>query len=214
VALKAVLNDASKFDAGLCCGDIVGYGPNPHECIEMMIKYNFHCIRGNHDNAVSYGETDWFNDEAQEAIRINRKILPKSDIEWLGRLPLEVQLELENLKVALYHGSPTEPLTSYIFPKDAEKSFKDFFEITKSDIIILGHTHIPYILKKESQLMINPGSTGQPRDKDHRASYMILDTDEPRVDLRRVEYNIDATVNAMHSLRIPYRIATRLYHGL
>jgi predicted phosphodiesterase len=211
-ALESVLRDAGEFDAGVCCGDIVGYGPNPSICIDTIVRNKFHCVRGNHDNAVAFGETAWFNEEAQEAIRINRSLLTKPQLDWLGNQPLELHLNLGQL--AVYHGSPTDPLTKYIFPTDAKRSFREFFKIARSNTILLGHTHMPYVLRNRGRLMINPGSVGQPRDGDDRASYMSIDTDSLDVTSQRVSYDIEATVKGMKSLDIPQRLAMRLYYGI
>ena len=212
-ALEAVLEDAGPWDAAISAGDTVGYGPSPEECVDRLYFKGFRCVAGNHDNAVATVETDWFNDDAQEAIRINRGQLSGGSLRWLGKLPTELKMELDGLNVSVYHGSPTEPLTSYIYPETAEARAEDYLRLTGSDILILGHTHIPYKIERGGRLMLNPGSVGQPRDGDPRASYLILETDPLRVEHRRVEYNIDATAEAIDAAGLPHRFATRLYRG-
>lgn len=213
-ALEAVLADAGHWDAAISAGDIVGYGPHPEECVDILYFKSFRCVAGNHDNAVATVETDWFNDDAQEAIRINRRLLSVASIKWLGSLPTELKLEFDGLRFAVYHGSPTQPLTSYIFPDDAEAHANHFLSFTSADVLILGHTHIPYRVEKDKRLMLNPGSVGQPRDGDPRASYFILETDCLKVEHRRVEYCIDATAEAIDAAGLPHRFATRLYRGM
>jgi len=213
-ALEAVLNDAGHWDAAISAGDIVGYGPHPEECVDILYFKGFRCVAGNHDNAVATVETDWFNDDAQEAIRINRRLLSVASIKWLGSLPTELKLEFDGLRFVVYHGSPTQPLTSYIFPDDAEAHANHFLSFTSADVLILGHTHIPYRVEKDKRLMLNPGSVGQPRDGDPRASYLILETESLKVEHRRVEYCIDATAEAIDAAELPHRFATRLYRGM
>ena len=212
-ALDAVLDDAGRWDAAISAGDTVGYGPNPEECVERLYFKGFRCVAGNHDRAVSTVETDWFNDDAQEAIRINRGQLSWGSLGWLGKLPTELKIEFDGFKVSVYHGSPTEPLTSYIYPETAEVHAEEYLRLTDSDIILLGHTHIPYRIERKGRLMLNPGSVGQPRDGDPRASYLILETDPLRAEHRRVEYSIDATAEAIDATGLPHRFATRLYSG-
>ncbi len=213
-ALEAVLDDAGPWDAALCAGDIVGYGPNPQECVDRVYFKGFRCVSGNHDRAVATVETEWFNDDAQEAIRINRGQLSPAGLKWLGDLPTGLQLEFDGLKVSAYHGSPTQPLTSYIFPDDAEAHAERFLTLTGADVLVLGHTHVPYRVEKGDRLLLNPGSVGQPRDGDPRASYLILKTDPLGAEHRRVEYSVDATAEAIDALGIPHRFANRLYRGV
>ena len=127
--------------------------------------------------------------------------------------PLKLRTELEGLKIAVYHGSPTEPLTSYIQPRDAERLADRFLAQTDADVIILGHTHIPYTIKRRGKLLLNPGSVGQLRDGDSRASYTILDTDPLHAENHRIEYNINATAEAIYSTGLPHSFAARLYRG-
>ncbi len=213
MALEAVLDDAKDWDAAICAGDTVGYGPNPKECINLVINNGVHCVQGNHDRAVTTIETDWFNDDVQEAISINRSHLPQHYLEWLSALPIALSLDFEGTKVAIYHGSPVQPLTSYIYSNDATAKATEYLALTGADVIILGHTHIPYTVLHEGRIITNPGSVGQPRDGDPKASYMILETDDLKTYHRRVEYCIDATVAAIDALGIPHRFASRLYRG-
>ncbi len=212
-ALEAVLEDAGSYDAAISAGDIVGYGPNPEECVDRLYFKGFRCAMGNHDNAVATYETDWFNDDAQTAIKINREMLSQGSLQWLISLPTELRLEYDSLKIAIYHGSPTEPLTSYVYPEDGKRLVDHFLAYTGSDIVVLGHTHIPYAVERYGKLLLNPGSVGQPRDGDPRASYLILETNPLRAEHRRVEYSIDATAEAIDAVGLPHRFATRLYTG-
>lgn len=213
-ALEAVLDDAGLWDIAICAGDIVGYGPHPQECVDKLYFQGFRCVSGNHDNAVATVETDWFNDDAQEAIRVNREQLSATGIRWLGSLPTGLQLELNGLKIAVYHGSPTQPFTSYIFPDAAETHAERFLAQTGVDILILGHTHIPYRVERRGRLMLNPGSVGQPRDGNPQTSYLLLWTSPLRAEHRRVEYNIDATAEAIEASGLPHKFAARLYRGM
>jgi putative phosphoesterase len=212
-ALQAVLDDVGHFDAAISAGDVVGYGPHPEECVDRLHFKGFSCAKGNHDNAVATQETDWFNDEAQTAIRINREQLSPASIRLLGSLPTELKLELDGLKIAVYHGSPTQPLTSYVHLDQAEAQAERFFVHAGADVVILGHTHVPYAVHRGGHMLLNPGSVGQPRDGDPRASYLLLETDPLGAEHRHIEYNIDATAEAIDAAGLPHRFATRLYRG-
>jgi len=212
-ALESVLDDVGHYDAAICAGDIVGYGPNPEECVDRLYFKGFHCVLGNHDAAVATSETDWFNDDAQTAIRINRSQLSLTSLRWLGSLPTVLKLELDGIRFAVYHGSPTQPLTSYIYADDARTHADQIIQQTAADITILGHTHIPYSVNKHDKHITNPGSVGQPRDNDPRASYALIETVENTIEHRRVIYNIDATAEAIDIAGLPHRFATRLYAG-
>lgn len=212
-ALEAVLEDAGRWDTAISAGDVVGYGPNPEECVDKLMFKGFRCAKGNHDNAVYDGDSSWFNDDAKDAIKINRGQLSTRSMRWLGSQPTELRLKLHRHDIAVYHGSPTEPLTSYIYPQDAKARADNLLEHTGADVLILGHTHIPYIVEKKGKFIINPGSVGQPRDGNPRASYIVLETDQLTAELRRIEYSIDATAEAIDAIGLPNRFATRLYRG-
>ena len=213
-ALETVLDDVGNFDAAICAGDIVGYGPKPEECVDVLRLKGFHCVAGNHDFAVANLETDWFNDEAQVAIRINRSQLSLANLDWLDNLPTELKLSLGGTRFTVFHGSPTQPLTSYIYPDNARALACQFLRTTGADILILGHTHIPYKVETHGKCMTNPGSVGQPRDADPRASYQIIETSNKLIEHRRVTYNIDETADAIDSLGLPHIFATRLFKGM
>jgi putative phosphoesterase len=183
------------------------------ECIEKISIGGFLCCQGNHDKAVATVETDWFNEDAQEAIRVNRNMLGPAHLRWLGGLPTGLSLDLGGLRVAVFHGSPMRPLTSYVFPDDAKAQADGLLWSTRADILVLGHTHIPYLVETRRGKVVNPGSVGQPRDGDPRASYAILDTDSGTVEHHRVDYPIDEVAAEIDRLGIPHRFASRLYRG-
>ena len=216
-ALKSVFSDAGDYDTVICAGDITGYGAYPAECIQLISLAKFYTVRGNHDDAV--GElcsldNDWFHDEARISIDIHRNLLIEKEKSWLRNLPLTLNLEFNNRKISVFHGSPTQPLTSYVYPHDMENYAHLYLGHTASDYVVLGHTHIPYIVHRADGTVFNPGSVGQPRDGDPRASYAIIETIEYRVELKRVEYDVKAASTAIKDRGLPKRFAERLYVGL
>jgi predicted phosphodiesterase len=229
-AFIAVLEDIEKLNAVekiWCLGDIVGYGPNPHECIELLQETNFTCVAGNHDRAATGRlNISHFNKDAAEAIQWTEKQLYPSDKKFLDELP-ETAVEEQ---FTLVHGSPRDPLNEYIISISTARENFPFFN---TGYCLFGHSHEPqiyyidkdgnYLEKKFSdniklvtgggRLMINPGSTGQPRDGDPRAGYAVYDSESSIMQLRRVPYNIRATQDKMISRGLPISLAGRLEKG-
>ncbi len=224
-ALRAVLNDIRQQSIGkvYCLGDIVGYGPEPCECLDLVMDNCSVTILGNHDQAALF-DPDGFNPVALQAIYWTRSELEKRngvsdrvDERWdfLGELPRSLN-EGEFLYV---HGSPREPTNEYVFPEDVynQRKMDALFDRIER-YCFQGHTHIPgvftgsgeFITPEEcnyqfpltsEKAMFNVGSVGQPRDSDPRACYAIIDQgDHPHVEFRRVEYPVDATINKIYSI--------------
>jgi len=221
-ALQTVLTDAEKRGVKeiFCLGDIIGYGPQPKECLDLIIERGIVSIMGNHDHAVFYEPTN-FNTGAERASYWTRQCLEdepdrdKRNQRWsfLGRMP--VRLEMGN--ILLVHGSPRRPVNEYLFPDDIYTNTAKIaanFERVKH-LCFIGHTHVPgvfledpdfygvdeldgvYPIVESERAIINIGSVGQPRDQDVRASYVIVQ--DERVDFLRVEYDIEATAQLILS---------------
>jgi predicted phosphodiesterase len=228
-AFESVLEDANKrggFEKIICLGDIVGYGPDPHECIGLLRKYDNICVAGNHDWAATGKiSISGFNANAIEACLWTRSKLSEADIEYLDSLP-ELQVYSE---ITVAHGSPREPTSEYLFSTIAAEDNFTYFETA---LCLVGHTHIPLIFENSadgvilhefahgdvfptgnSRLIVNPGGLGQPRDKDPRAGYAIYDTEKNAVFGYRVEYDIAATQKKMQEAGLPEFLITRLDYG-
>jgi len=228
-ALMAVLDDI-KGQGGVdeiwCLGDIVGYGPEPTECIKLIQKVKAVCVAGNHDLGAA-GKVDLalFNPAAAEVCKWTAEKLNPVDIRYLEDLPKTVQKG----DFLLAHGSPVEPILEYVMSTSiAEKSFSYF----DSQFCLVGHTHVPMAYKKEEnstssialspaiglvtidhRMIINPGAVGQPRDGDPRASYGIYDSEGNMFRLHRVDYDIRATQDKMMREHFPINLVTRLEQG-
>lgn len=242
-AFEAVLADAGSFDKVWCLGDVVGYGPDPNECVEQLRALPHVCVVGNHDRAaLGNMDTEDFNPDAQKACHWTREQLSPSNLEYLETLPKSLVEE----DFTLVHGSPRHSIWEYIlYPSIAEANFEYF----DTRFCLVGHTHVPIIYRHrpenpaqacdtmspplsspphggekrrgmvlgEERLIINPGSVGQPRDGDPRASYAILDSDRERSDLtlqyRRISYPIETTQAKMVEKGLPVRLIIRLGYG-
>lgn len=231
-ALEAALADARSFDyeAVWCLGDIVGYGPEPDECIARIRQLKPRAVIGNHDWAVIGGmDAEDFNHEARWGVLWTREKLNAESLAWLRDLSKE-PLVVEDF--TLTHGSPRDPVWEYIlYPSVAYANLEHF----TTPFCLVGHTHVPAVfmagrddrgvsvvrpqagqalpLAGGQRAILNPGSVGQPRDSDPRAAYAILDTERAVWLPRRVSYPIEVTQAHMRAAGLPERLITRLAFG-
>jgi putative phosphoesterase len=216
-ALKAFLSqrEVEESDKLVFLGDIVGYGANPNEVIEEVKRLEPIVIMGNHDYATITGDVTWFNPSAAEAIRWTKKEIEEENIDYLKELPEKFLGEFDDLKMALFHGSPSNPIWEYVYPQKNHWLFKHYLEELDTDLIALGHTHVPYeVVVRETGTVFNPGGLGQPRDGDPRASYAILDTLTRRIDFHRIEYDVESAARGILDSGLPEFLARRLYLGI
>ena len=228
VALETVLKHAGKVDAVWCLGDVVGYGPNPNECIALLKEQpNMVSIMGNHDAAaIDELELNTFNPEARRSIEWMREILEPESFDFLGSRPRQLVME----GVTLVHGSPRQPIYEYLLDTRAAT---ENFEYFTTDFCFIGHTHLPVLFymepgdylagltippiqqktKLKPRAIINPGSVGQPRDRDPRAAYALFDITEQTWHYKRVEYEITTTQERMQKVGLPERHILRLEGG-
>ncbi len=228
-ALEAVLDDVAsvRSDKIFCLGDIVGYGANPKECIELASKICDLCVAGNHDwGAAGKTSLSNFNSAAQSAIKWTASQLPAAQMHFLASLPLSAEKE----RFLITHASPVEPQEwNYIFSAyEASLSL----QAINCHVCFVGHSHIPavfyrdqlgevffttsfseVVLQKENRYLINVGSVGQPRDNDPRASYGILDPDAQTFTLRRISYDITSAQEKIIAAGLPSVLAERIGFG-
>jgi diadenosine tetraphosphatase ApaH/serine/threonine PP2A family protein phosphatase len=227
-ALEAVLADAPPYDAVVCLGDLVGYGPDPNECIERVRELPCTSLAGNHDWAalgkLSLGS---FNRNARRANAWTQTVLAPESREYLRGLPAQAETD----GITIVHASPREPIWEYVLDNRVALANFDHFSTT---LCLLGHSHVPlrFVLNEKRgrcrgsvldpfdriamgsfRAMINPGSVGQPRDGDPRASYAILDTDDMVWETRRVAYPIEQVQARMRGHNLPSPLVDRLSIG-
>lgn len=228
-ALDAVLADAGDFGQVWFLGDLVGYGPDPAECLARLRSLpDVVALMGNHDAAVSgLIHLSAFNETARQAIRWTQSQLTNEHLAFLEKLPLTVQVRDH---ITLAHGSPRQPMWEYIL--DASAAWENF-HILQTDFCFVGHSHLPSIfqqlvdrqeirirvptlgekLKLSPRMIINPGSVGQPRDHDPRAAYALLHEESMTLEFRRVAYDIAAVQRRMKDAGLPERQIIRLQEG-
>jgi predicted phosphodiesterase len=232
-AFEACVQRAKQagYDSVLCCGDIVGYGPSPLEAIDGIRGLNAITIRGNHDRvAAGLDEATQFNPHARHAVYWTRAVLPDSYREYLANLPVG-PLDITN-EAQLVHGALSHE-DDYIFTEaDADENFL----LATKPLTFFGHSHFPVVFANGKgnsvqatnyefdefiavkcevgkKLLVNPGSVGQPRDGDARASFAIWDSDRARIEFYRVEYNIKLTQEKMRAADLSTYLIERLTHG-
>lgn len=229
-ALSTVLEDAKPYDRVWCLGDVVGYGPDPNECVERLRDLSgFKCVKGNHDAAV-LGEIakSAFNYEARASLEWLESKLRLQNRRWLESL--EDRLYLED--ITLVHGSPRNPVWEYVM--DLQAALENMSEFD-TKLCLVGHTHIPCVyqmsgeriestrlyamasdmsFKLDQRAIVNPGSVGQPRDHDPRSSYLIHDSEADEWIYHRVRYDVEKVQERIRAAGLPMRHASRLESGL
>jgi putative phosphoesterase len=213
-AFKAVLNDMPRVDMILCAGDLVGYGAEPNEVVRLASSRKVRSVMGNHDYASISGDTTWFNPVAAQAVEWTRSRMNPEAKRLISSLPTRLELKLSGWRVYVVHGSPRDPLNEYLFPDVPNRELADATRGADADVVILGHTHVPMRRMILGKLVINPGGVGQPRDRDPRASYVIMKLgSEIEVENRRVEYDFRATAEKIKKAGLPEELGTRLFFG-
>jgi len=227
-AFQAVLKDIEErggVDEVWCLGDIVGYGPDPSECIALLRQLPHLCVAGNHDWAA-IGKVDIadFNPDAAQACRWTATQLTPEDVRYLENLPLTLRRD----DFTIVHGSPREPIWEYVLSTQIAKANFGYFE---TRFCLIGHSHVPLVFENvgesrlleelpaelklgENRLIINPGGVGQPRDGDPRAAYAIYDERNKAIYHYRVPYDIEATQERMVRQGLPSFLVVRLSYGL
>ncbi len=243
-ALEAVFSDIADRNVAeiVCLGDVVGYGPQPAECLDLTMARTQVCLMGNHDYAVMY-EPNNFNIGAEAACFWTRSILEsetdavKRSRRWdfLGSLEILHSVRSPNERLGgmvFAHGSPRRPVNEYVFPDDVYTNPTKIHSLFErfGKLSFVGHTHVPgvffdtpdfyspdelegvYQLSETYKALINVGSVGQPRDRDNRASYVVVD--ETKVQFCRVPYDVDAVIEKMRAIPdLDEYLANRLREG-
>jgi putative phosphoesterase len=200
-ALQAVA--AEPYDVCLCLGDLVDYGLEPEPCLAWVREKAQHVVRGNHDHGVAQNVVIQGRAGFKYLTGITRPLtrerLGNGDLRYLSGLPVTRLVTLDNTRYLLVHATPRDPMDEYA-PPDVDFWARRLQNV-EADVICVGHTHQPYVLEVGDKLVINPGSVGQPRDGDPRASIAVIE--DYTVDLKRVEYPIEDTVAAVHASSLP-----------
>jgi len=215
---------SAKVGHYLCAGDIVGYGPDPNECVNITRKLSplTICV-GNHDRAAcGLKEHFWFHEHARFALAWTSRVLTQENQIYLSELPKSAVFS----EFLLVHGSPRDPVDEYLMMR---RQYEENIPHMKNDVTIVGHTHVPLIFGRDSiralsagerivfeqgkKYIVNPGAVGQPRDGDSRASCALFEPETGYFELHRIEYDILKTQLKMRELKLPPYLIERLSWG-
>lgn len=225
-AFQVVLEDCKKQQVThyACLGDVVGYNANPKECLDIVRAMNMPCVKGNHDEYCSSEEhLEGFNPAAAEAVNWTRKQLTEEDRLWLRELKYTRMVT----NFTIVHATLDGPQRwGYVFDKLAAAAS---FTYQNTSVCFFGHTHVPVAFMKDSMVrggtyskfklepgkkyFVNVGAVGQPRDNNPKAAYVVYDTNEATIELRRLEYDIAAAQKKILAAGLPERLAERLAYG-
>ena len=209
-----------------CLGDIVGYGARPLDCLNFLRKNRVQCVQGNHDSLVADGSQDLrFNPYSLVAVDHNRSLLSAEQLTYLNDLPTLIKLAP---RVFLAHGSPDERDRYLVYRQDFRQIADELFSDGGPGLCFFGHTHHPVafdgdafcpwnegplVIDPMKMMLFNPGSVGQPRDGDPRASFLVWDNESSTITFERVEYNVARARDEILAAGLPDRLANRLLEG-
>lgn len=213
-ALRVVLDGLADRDVDqtLCAGDVVGYYPFPNEVISLLGEQDVRSIVGNHDAAVLDETPSGFSIDAKRAADWTRRQLTPESNAFLESLPMTIEETIDGRDVYVVHGSPEDPLNEYIWGDEVDERALDYWFDNRPDLVIFGHTHRPFVKEIGSTTVLNPGSVGQPRDRNPRSAFAVVDLKSLSVDRYRVDYDID-TVADETGKYLPRKLGDRLYEG-
>jgi len=198
-ALEEVLNHTNVDDI-IFLGDAVDYGPNPVEVFDLLRYIMAKKVLGNHDAAASFKidcRSSPIMHKASVATRemITWKLMPRKSLNLLGKAERKLDLEYDGLKIRALHAAPGDELYKYLTRDEAEK-----LDMGGADLMLLGHTHMTYEVRRDGIWVANPGSVGMPADGDPRASYAILDTNTRQITFGRIKYDIEEVVSKLRDI--------------
>lgn len=224
-ALEAVFQDMET--RGLinlhCLGDLVGYGTFPNEVVAAIRERNIPTLMGNYDQGVGNSSDDcgcaYRTPEAKalgvRSIAWSNAHTTDENKAFLRDLPMQIPLQLGDLRIMLVHGSPRK-VNEYLYADRPDTSFERLLDLVEADVLVCGHTHLPYHkVLPSGRHVINAGSVGKPKDNDPRAGYVVLRANghELEVEFIRVAYAVEKTAQAIEATDMPDEFAAMLRSG-
>jgi len=223
-ALEAVISDMAghRLDEVFHLGDLVGYGPFPNEVINLVKTKGIPGVMGNYDDGVGFERDDCgcaYREEAQRqlghrSLNWTKAHVTRANKEFLRSLPRELRFSHAGFGVLLVHGSPRR-INEYLYEDRPDRSFKRLLDMGRCNVLLCGHTHLPYHKTIDGKHIVNVGSVGKPKDGDPRATYAILTLGEGlSVEFRRVSYDVERTAQAIEASGLPNEYAEMLRKGI
>lgn len=224
LGLKAVLDDIEQrgIRQVYCAGDLVGYGPRPNEVITLLRQKGVSCIMGNYDDAIGNMRLICgcnYKDEGaaklgERSILWTKEHTSDENKAWLRDLPERIEFSLEGLRFLLVHGSPRE-LNEYLFESTPDQYLNELLEQNHCNVLLCGHTHLPYHKSLDKGHVVNVGSAGKPKHGNPNVQYTILDVKEGnlRVELIELSYDFEKTAGEIEDFGLPTEFAQIIRTG-
>lgn len=222
-ALQAVWADLQmqRPDRVYCLGDLVGYGAHPNQVTEFIRERQIPTLLGNYDEGVGFDLDDCgcvYGDPelkrlGDASLDWSREYTSAENKVYLRSLPMQIRPEEIQPRLLLVHGSPRK-MNEYLFEDRPRATFERIAKMADCGVLLFGHTHVPYTKRVAGTLFVNTGSVGRPKDGDPRAGYVLLETGRrPKVQIRRVEYDLGAAADAIRRTSLPDYYAAELIAG-
>ena len=213
-SLKSVVEN-EKFDEVWFLGDFTDYGPEPHLVYDYLRSLNPEVwIMGNHDYANAFGVDCRCGEKTHELSvytreNVTQKLLDKETIEWMRSIPIKREIKDDSI-ILFVHGCPKDPLYGYMTYPQEKCLVNEMGRRIDCNLVVYGHTHLPVNTEFGGIRFINPGSVGQPRDGDPRASYAIYDMERGEFYLKRVKYDVEKVIEKIKSLKLEKKYERQL----
>lgn len=224
LALNAVLSDIKQrgIEAVYCAGDLVGYGPRPNEVIESLKLEKIPSVMGNYDDAIGNHRMmcgcDYKDEKAlslgEASVRWTKEQTTEDNKLWLRELPQRIQFSTQGKNVLLVHGSPRQ-LNEYLFEDTSDEYLSELLTENNSDILVCGHTHLPYHKTVTNGHVINVGSAGKPKHGNPNVTYAVIGVEADRVfaEFIEVAYDYEKTAREIEEFGLPYEFADKIRKG-
>ena len=213
-ALQRVFEDADerRADIYLNAGDSIGFGPYPNEVVELLREKNVLSILGNYDLEVIEGKAK-AKGEKEYALKFARNELAESIEYYLSSLPRELRLEVADKRLIVTHGSP-ESIEEHIYHNTSVERLKILADNAKADVIIVGHSHEQFWTQTNGASFVNPGSVGRTDDGNPQAAYALLSFNPFKVELIKLDYDVEAAADALRKKGLPESFSQMLLRGV
>ena len=219
-ALDAVLEDVRRHhpDQVICLGDLVGYGAFPNEVIATIRANCIPTVAGNYDDGVGFDREECGCaytkpediERGDRSLRWTEQVVTVENKAWLRSLPRELRTEVAGRRILCVHGSPRR-INEYLYEDRPERSLARMLSGLEADVVLCGHTHLPYHRRIGAVDLINVGTAGKPKDGDPRATYALIEMGESvRATFPRVEYDVEAAAQAVEATELPHEFAGAL----
>ncbi len=207
--LKDIKNKGISFENVYCLGDSVGYGTKPDDVVNLLKEYSITSVLGNYDKTVAFYKS---GDEIKDFQKWTVDRVSEENKAYIREFKENISFSFKDKKILLTHASPNS-IKEYVFFDDIDKQ-NQISKNLKEDIVVFGHTHIPYKKYVNDKLFINAGSVGKPKDNDNRANYVILTfDDEIQVEFIKVDYNYEKIATELENSTLPKSYANQIRTG-